>query len=144
MSQRAESGVVAFVVLAALIGVVALALLLWDESEAVRNFAILASLAIAVPVGLWRILVAARQASAAERSATAGASAAETSRREALDAQLRAGAAMIADQNPGARAAGGYLLKRLAEEHADDYNDVVAAVLAAVLANREGSDDAGH
>ena len=130
MSRRAETQIVALVV-AALVGVIALALLLWDESETVRNFAILASLAIAVPVGLWRILVAARQAGAAERSAEAGASATEISRREALDNQLRTGAEMIAGGTGAVRAAGAFLLERLAADHPLEYDQVVSEVLAA-------------
>ena len=143
MSRRAESGIVALVVVAALVGVIALALLLWDESEAVRNFAILASLAIAVPVGLWRILVAARQAGAAERSAEAGASAAEISRREALDNQLRTGAEMIGSDDLATRAAGTYLLERLAAEHPDDYDEVVREALRVSRQQSESDSDAG-
>lgn len=141
MSRRAESGIVALVVVAALVGVIALALLLWDESEAVRNFAILASLAIAVPVGLWRILVAARQAGAAERSAEAGASAAEISQREALDNQLRTGAEMVTRDTAAVRAAGAFLLERLAVDHPFEYDQVVAEVLASVRnASGDGED----
>lgn len=149
MSRRAESGIVALVVVAALVGVIALALLLWDESEAVRNFAILASLAIAVPVGLWRILVAARQAGAAERSAEAGASVAEISRREALDNQLRTGAEMVTGDTAAVRAAGAFLLERLAVDHPLEYDQVVAGVLAAARStttsgNGEDADNANR
>lgn len=144
MSRRAESRIVALVVVAALVGVIALALLLWDESEAVRNFAILASLAIAVPVGLWRILVAARQAGAAERSAEAGASAAEISRREALDNQLRTGAEMITGGTGAVRAAGAFLLERLAAEHPFEYDQVVTEVLASARGASGNEEDADN
>lgn len=144
MSRRAESGIVAIVVVAALGGVIALALLLWDESEAVRNFAILASLAIAVPVGLWRILVAARQAGAAERSAEAGASAAEISQREALDNQLRTGAEMITGGTGAVRAAGAFLLERLAADHPFEYDQVVTEVLASARGASGSKEDADN
>ena len=126
---------------AALIGVVVISLVFWRESDIVRNFAILASLAIAVPVGLWRIAVAARQASAAERSAEASAESAAVSRREALDAQLRAGTEMINSELRATRVAGAYLLRRLATEHGDEYDEIVRRVLGSSrAAEKEPSD----
>lgn len=137
----------AFVVIAivavGLAGAIAISLVFWRESEAVRNFAILASLAIAVPIGVWRIVLTARQAGAAERSAEAGASAAEISRREALDNQLRTGAEMIAGSTGAVRAAGAFLLERLAADHPLEYDQVVSEVLAAArdaTANGNGED----
>ena len=135
-----------FVILAiaavALIGVVAISLVFWRESDIVRNFAILASLAIAVPVGLWRIGVAARQASAAERSAETGVQSQATAQREALDNQLRTGTEMLTSSSLPIRTAGAFLLERLADEHPHEYDDVVWSILRAAGAESEESQDA--
>ena len=132
--------VVVAIVAVALIGAIVIALVFWRESDAVRNFAILASLAIAVPVGVWRMILTARQAEAAERAAQTGASAAETSRREALDNQLRAGVEMTGSDDLATRAAGTYLLERLAAEYPTDYDAVVREVLP-VARQQSGDED---
>ena len=137
------ASVVIAIVAVGLAGAIAISLVFWRESEAVRNFAILASLAIAVPIGVWRIVLTARQAGAAERSAEAGASAAEISRREALDNQLRTGAEMIGSDDLATRAAGTYLLERLAAEHPDDYDEVVREALRVSRQQSESDSDAG-
>ena len=127
---------------AALIGVVVISLVFWRESGIVRNFAILASLAIAVPVGLWRIAVAARQASAAERSAETSVQSQATAQREALDNQLRTGTEMLTSSSIPIRTAGAFLLERLADEHPNEYDDVVWRILRAAGAEGEESQDA--
>ena len=138
----------AFVVIAiatvGLAGAIAISLIFWRESEAVRNFAILASLAIAVPIGVWRIVLTARQAGAAERSAEAGAAAAEISRREALDNQLRTGAEMITGGTGAVRAAGAFLLERLAADHPFEYDQVVTEVLASARGASGNEEDADN
>lgn len=137
-----DAGVVIFAIAAAaLVGVVAISIVFWRESDIVRNFAILASLAIAVPVGLWRIAVAARQASAAERSAEASAESAAVSRREALDAQLRTGTEMVNSEFRATRVAGAYLLRRLASDHSGEYDEIVRRVLGSSrIAEKERRD----
>ena len=122
---------VSCIVAAGAIAVIAAAVLFWDDSEPARNFGILLSLSIALPVALWRIILQARQATAAESSARTGASAAATAQREALDHQLRTGAELVTSDSHPARIVGAYLLDRLAADRPGNYDDVVWRVLEA-------------
>lgn len=129
---------VSCIVAAGVIAVTAAAVLFWNDSEPARNFGLLLSLSIALPVALWRIILQARQAAAAESSAQTSAQSQTTAQREALDNQLRTGTEMLAGDDRAARAVGVFLLDRLAAEHWNEYHLIVATVLGA--ARRESED----
>lgn len=134
---------VSCIVAAGAIAVIAAAVLFWDDSEPARNFGILLSLSIALPVALWRIILQARQATAAESSARTGASAAATAQREALDHQLRTGTEMVTSETKASRAAGAFLLERLANDHPSEYDQVVYEVLTAARSASAGTSGEG-
>lgn len=94
---------VSCIVAAGVIAVTAAAVLFWNDSEPARNFGLLLSLSIALPVALWRIILQARQAAAAESSAQTSAQSQTTAQREALDNQLRTGTEMLAGDDRRAR-----------------------------------------
>lgn len=133
---------VSCIVAAGVIAVIAAAVLFWNDSEPARNFGLLLSLAIALPVALWRIILQARQAAAAESSAQTSAQSQTTAQREALDNQLRTGTEMITSDSSAARRAGIFLLRRLAEEHSADYDDVVREIFRAARRESERHPDA--
>ena len=127
---------------ALLVAVTAAAVLFWNDSEPARNFGLLLSLSIALPVALWRIILQARQAAAAESSAQTSAQSQTTAHREALDNQLRTGTEMLTSDSSAARAAGAFLLERLAVDHSLEYDQVVSDVLAAASDSEEASGNA--
>ena len=84
-------------------------------STTVRNVGLLVAGVVALPLALWRSMVAQRQADAAQRQAV-------TAQQDLLNERYQRGAAMLGSKVLAVRLGGIYALERLAEEHPENYH----------------------
>ena len=85
----------------------------------IRNLGVVLASIIALPLAVWRSMVAHRQA--------------EIQRRGLLNERYQRGADMLGDQALSVRLGGVYALERLADEHAGDYHIQVMSVFSAFV-----------
>ena len=93
-------------------------------STTVRNISLVIAGVIALPLALWRSLVAQRQAVAAQRQA-------EISQNDLLNDRYQRGAATLGIEEITIRLGGIYALEGLAKEHPKRYHEVVMQLLCA-------------
>ena len=99
----------------------------WEElgddeeslSTTVRNLGLVIAGAIALPLAIWRSIVAQRQASTAQR--------------DLLNQRYQQGAEMLGSEVLTVRLGGIYALQRLAEEHPKQYHIQIMRLLCAFM-----------
>ena len=95
-------------------------------STTVRNIGLLVAGLIALPVALWRSIVAQRQAEAAQRQAV-------TAQQDLLNERYQQGAEMLGSRVPAVRLGGIYALERLATENPAIYYIQITRLLSAFI-----------
>ena len=99
-----------------------LSVVFWDwlnagesGSTTIRNIGLVIAGLVALPLAVWRSLVAERQAGAAQRQADAA-------QQSLLNERYQRGAEMLGNEVLSVRIGGVYALQRLAEEHPEQYH----------------------
>ena len=99
-----------------------LSVVFWDwlnagesGSTTIRNIGLVIAGLVALPLAVWRSLVAERQAGAAQRQADAA-------QQSLLNERYQRGAEMLGNEVLSVRLGGIYALQRLAEEHPEQYH----------------------
>ena len=95
-------------------------------SATIRNLGLVLAAIIALPLAIWRSVVADRQASAAQRQA-------ETAQQSLLNDRYERGTEMLGNDVLAVRLGGIFTLARLAEEHPEQYHIQVIELLCAFL-----------
>ena len=128
MRLRERVWILALVVLLVVCGVV-LSFVFWDwltngesGSSTIRNLGLVLAGIIALPLAIWRGVVADRQASAAQRQAETALEQADTAQRGLLNERYQQGAEMLGSGVLAVRLAGVYALERLAKESPCEYH----------------------
>ncbi len=93
-------------------------------STTIRNIGFIMAGSVALPLAIWRGLVADTQATASQRQA-------DTAQQSLLNERYERGAAMLGSSAVSVRLAGIYALRRLAEDHPENYHVQVMSVLSA-------------
>ena len=131
---------------------VGLSIVLWDwlndgesASTTIRNIGFVIAGSVALPLAIWRGLVADKQASAAQRQVRAAQEQASAAQRQVravqeqagiaqkslLNERYQKGAEMLGDDTLSVRLGGIYALERLAAEHPEQYHVQVMKLLCA-------------
>ena len=95
-------------------------------SATIRNLGLVLAAIIALPLAIWRGVVADRQASAAQRQA-------ETAQQSLLNDRYERGAEMLGSHVLSVRLGGIFALARLAEEHPEEYHIQMMELLCAFV-----------
>ncbi|MYC26973.1 MAG: pentapeptide repeat-containing protein [Nitrospira sp. SB0662_bin_26] len=95
-------------------------------SEIVRNLGLVIAAIIALPLAIWRSIVAERQAIASQRQA-------ETAQRSLLNERYQKGAEMLGSDILPVRLGGIYALAHLAHEHPEEYHIQIMQLLCAFV-----------
>ena len=106
-----------------LIATIVMSLMCWvwlssngeSGSSTMRNIVLMAAAVIALPLAIWRSVVAERQADTARKQA-------ETAQQGLLNERYQQGAEMIGSNLLSVRLGGIYALQRLAKEHPEQYH----------------------
>ena len=93
-------------------------------STAIRNLGLVVAAIIALPLAIWRSIVAERQAATAQRQS-------ETAQRGLLNERYQKGSEMLGSHVLSVRLGGIYALTRLAREHPGDYHTQIMSLLCA-------------
>ena len=106
-------------------------------STTIRNLGLVVAAIIALPLAIWRSIVAERQAATAQRQS-------ETAQRGLLNERYQKGAEMLGSKVLAVRLGGIYALERLAREHPEDYHLQIMSLLCAFARNPppSGKEDA--
>lgn len=105
-------------------------------SELIRNLGLVITAIIALPLAIWRSIVAERQAIASQRQA-------ETAQRSLLNERYQKGAEMMGSEVLSVRLGGIYALARLAREHPEEYHTQIMQLYCAfVRAHQEADENA--
>ena len=105
-----------------------------SNSEILRNVGFLIGGVLALLFALWRALVATRQADAAQGQTA-------TARQNLLNERYQRGAEMLGNPVLSVRLGGTYALRRLAEEHPDQYHLQIMRLFCAFVRNPPGEDE---
>ncbi len=105
-----------------------------SNSETLRNVGLLIGGVLAFVFAVWRGWVAERQASAAQRQA-------DIAQQSLLNERYERGAEMLGSVVLSVRLAGIYALRRLAEEHPEQYHIQIMELLCAFARNPAGSQE---
>lgn len=97
-------------------------------STTIRNFGLVIAAIVALPLAIWRSIVAERQVATAQRQS-------ETAQRGLLNERYQKGAEMLGSSVPAVRLGGIYALSRLAREHPEDYHTQIMSLLCAFARN---------
>ena len=144
MKLRERVWILALVVLLVVCGV-AISFILWDWPEAfwdwltdgesgsatIRNLGLVLAGIIALPLAIWRGVVADRQASAAQRQAETALEQADTAHQSLLNERYQQGAEMLGNAVLSVRIGGIYALERLAKESPYEYHVQIMKLLCA-------------
>ena len=103
-----------------------------SPSTTIRNVGLVIAGLVALPLAIWRSLVAERQAYAAQRQA-------DTAQQSLLNERYQQGAEMLGNEILTVRLGGIYALQRLAEEHPEQYHVQVMRLFSAFV--RHPADD---
>ena len=104
-------------------------------STTVRNLGLIVAGLIALPLTLWRIRVADRQAKAAHKQVETSQNQVATSQRSLLNERYQKGAEMLGSDVLSVRLGGIYDLARLAREHPLDYHVQIMRLFCAFVRN---------
>ena len=106
-----------------------------DESPntTIRNVGFVIAGLVALPLTIWRSLVADRQASAAQGQSDAARHQADIARRGLLSERYQRGAGMLGSKVLSVRLGGIYALQRLAEKYTESYHVEVMKLLCAFV-----------
>ena len=96
-------------------------------STAIRNLGLVVAAIVALPLAIWRSIVAERQAATAQRQS-------ETAQRGLLNERYQKGSEMLGSHVLSVRLGGIYALTRLAREHPGDYHTQIMSLLCAFVA----------
>ena len=102
-------------------------------STTIRNLSIVLAGLVALPLAVWRGVVANRQARAAREQAAAAQRQAETSQEDLRNKRYQDSAGMLGSETLAVRLAGIYALQRLAEEHPEQYHIEIMKLLCAFV-----------
>ena len=139
-SVQSKLGLIALLVLAVVVAAGVWSLVqFWDwlqtgevgretGSTTVRNIGLLVAGLVALPLALWRSIVAQRQADAAQRQAV-------TAHQDLLNERYQRGAEMLGSAVLAVRLGGIYALQRLAKEHPGEYHVQIMRLLCAFVRN---------
>ena len=112
---------------------VLLVVVLWDwlakdesGSATIRNIGLVIAGSVALPLAIWRALVADRQASAAQRQAG-------SAQRSMLNERYQRGAEMLGSEVLSVRTGGIYTLQRLSEKYSNSYHVQVMRLFCAFV-----------
>ena len=112
---------------------VCLVFVLWDwlsddesASATIRNVGLVIAGSVALPLAIWRALVADRQAAAAQRQA-------DSARRSMLNERYQKGAEMLGSEVLSVRTGGIYTLQRLSEKYPSSYHVQVMRLFCAFV-----------
>ena len=97
-------------------------------STTIRNIGLVLAGVIALVLGLWRSFVAQKQADAANRQSV-------VAHQSLLNERYQQGAQMVGSEIPSVRLGGIYVLRSLAEQHAEEYHLEVLRMLCAFVRN---------
>ena len=107
-----------------------ISIMYWDwlsiesNGSTIRNIVLVGAAMIALPLAIWRSIVAERQAKTAQRSL--------------LNERYQKGAEMLGSKVLAVRLGGIYALARLARDHSGDYHTQVMSLLCAFVRNPTG------
>ena len=104
-------------------------------STTVRNLGLIVAGLVALPLTLWRIWVADRQAKAAHLQVDTSLRQVETSQRSLLNERYQKGAEMLGSEVLSVRLGGIYALARLAREHPEEYHVQIMRLFCAFVRN---------
>ncbi len=104
-----------------------------DESASttIRNIGFIMAGSVALPLAIWRGVVADRQAAAAQRQAETALEQAETAQQSLLNERYQQGAEMLGSSVLSVRLGGIYALERLAQEYPYEYHIQIMKLLCA-------------
>ena len=129
-------------VLAAFLAIVSLVWWQWcwlsgDDSPGatIRNVVLVLASIVALPLAVWRSIIAHDQATAAQNQAAAAQAQLALAERDSLDARYQKGADMLSSENISTRIGGVYALKRLAVNHPKEFHIQVMELLCAFVRN---------
>ena len=97
-----------------------------DHSSTIRNIVLAAAAIIALPLAIWRSIVAERQADAAQNQF-------KIAERDLLNERYQKGAEMLGNSRMSVRFGGINALERLGEEHPKDYHLLVMQLFCAFV-----------
>ena len=119
---------------------IVLSVMFWDwlsgsesGSTTIRNIGLVVAGLVALPLAIWRGIVADRQASAARRQAETALEQAETAQQSLLNERYQQGAEMLGSPVLSVRLGGIYALERLASEHPQQYHVQIMKLLCALV-----------
>ncbi len=114
-----------------------------DESGSttIRNLGLVLAGLIALPLAIWRSIVADRQASAAQRQATTAQKQADTAQQSLLNERYQRGAEMLGNEVLSVRIGGIYALKHLASEDPEQYHIQIMELLCTFVRHPTRDDD---
>ena len=99
-----------------------------SNGSTIRNIVLATAALIALPLAVWRSMVAAHQADTARRQA-------ETAQRSLLNERYQKGAEMLGSAVLSVRLAGIYALDRLAKNHAEGHHIQIMRLFSAFICN---------
>ena len=97
-------------------------------STTIRNLGLVIAAIVALPLAIWRSIVAERQAATAQRQS-------ETAQRGLLNERYQKGSEMLGSHVLSVRLGGIYALTRLAREHPGDYHTQIMSLFCAFVRN---------
>ena len=107
-------------------------------SAIIRNIVLAAAAAIALPLAVWRSIVASRQADAAQSQADMAQCQSKTAQRGLLNERYQKGAGMIGSEVLSVRLGGIYALARLAREDPGDDHTQIMRLLCSFVRHPAG------
>ena len=116
---------------------VAMSVCFWDTlatndfSAVVRNVALVAAAVIAIPLAVWRSIVASRQYEGMEKQIEGIERQVSVSQSGAVGAQLLKAAEMLGNEKEAVIMGGVYTLGHIGEDHPEEYGKQVESILSA-------------
>ena len=125
-----------------------LAFVFWDRlsdgespSTTIRNVGFVIAGLVALPLAVWRGVVADKQSTAAHRQAATALEQSAIAQRSLLNERYQQGANMLGDAVLSVRLGGIYALERLAAEHPEEYHVRIMKLLCAFVRHPTGDED---
>ena len=106
-----------------------------SPSATIRNLVLALAALVALPFAIWRSYTAYKQADAAQNQAAAAQEQLTLAELDSLDSRYQKGSDMLGSGNISTRIGGVYTLKRLAENHPNQFHIQVMELLCAFVRN---------